>query len=1161
MTDRMNWFRPSFVSALAFLGLLLCVPASAQTGQITGRVTDHNDAVLPNVSVDVVETSTAETRTVKTNSDGYYTVPSLSPGPYSISLESPGFKKFSRTGLQLEVGQDLRVDVTMELGNVTEQVVVTGQAPLLETETSSTGQVVSGSDVVELPLLGRDAYALGELVPGVRGSIGMNTLPVDIITTASISINGAPATENDFLLDGAPNSIAAANQPGFYPIADSVEEFRVQTNNYSAEFGRASGGIYNVVTKGGTNELHFSAYEFYRNKTLTANNWFSKAAGETAPPLTFNQYGGVLGGPIVIPKLYDGHNKSFFFIGTEIVRYQQGNTYTATIPNVAELGGNFSGDTNSSGGAITIYNPFSTRLNSAGTGYVRDPFPGNIIPASLISPVAKAMAAYYPAPTIPNAGVGKSNYIVTDANNIQKNQFTARMDQNFTTNTRMFVRYSYDDSPYIRPSPYGASDPGSPGYGAQDFFRQNAALQGDHVFTPTLIGTVRGSFARTTNKRAPISEGFDISSLGFPAGLAQQIGPPAAFPVVTITGYSVASSVSNETGGYTLGETGLLRGYFNNYAVQANVTKTFGAHELILGTDIRVIQANILQTGDNSNNFAFTSAFTQGPTATQASATAGDALASFLLGTPATAGVTPSPALALQTKYFSGFAQDNWKVSSRLTLNLGLRYEYETPRTERFNRLANFNYNAAVPLNAPGLNLHGALSFPGVNGQSRYQSNPYWDHVSPRVGFAWQANPNTVVRGGGGLFYSDLWGIGSSPTSFGISGFTTATSMVTSVNGVTPTNTLTNPYPTGLNQASGSSLGAATLLGQAVTFYDRAQKTPSTIQWNFGIQQLFPHSVAMEITYVGTHSLYEPINKTLDQLPDSDLALGNSLLTEVANPFYGQIQTGGLAGAMVSRESLLTPYPQFTSVTSDSADWGESRYNALEAKVEKRLSSGFNLLVAYTWSKVLDQGAGSFSGETDSSAGIQDYNNLKAELSPSTIDQTHRVVFGGLYQLPFFASKRGVNGHLLGGWEISALGTFASGSPLGISSATNTTFSLGGGQRPNWNGMNPAISHPTVSKWFNTSDFSAPPSFTFGNTPRTFNFVRSDWNRNIDLSIHKNTRITERLNLQVRGDAFNMDNTPTFQPPNTSFGSAQFGVVTAQQNSPRSIQLAVKLIY
>jgi hypothetical protein len=989
----------------------------------------------------------------------------------------------------------------------------------------------------------------------------MNNLPVDIITTSSISINGAPATENDFLLDGAPNSIASANQPVIYPIADSVQEFKVQTNNYSAEFGRASGGIYNVITKAGTNDFHFSAYEFYRNRALTANNWFSKAAGQSEPALTFNQYGGVFGGPVIIPKFYNGHNKTFFFIGTEIVRYQQGNTYSATVPNSTELTGDFSHDTNSAGKAITIYNPFSTRPNPAGTGYIRDPFPGNVIPSNLINPIAKNMAAFFPAPTLPNARVGAPNYIVTDANNIQKNQFTVRVDQNFSANTRMFARYSYDDSPYIRPSPYGASNPGSPGYGAQDFNRRNAIVEGDQVLSPTLIGSLRLSFSRLVNKRGPISQGFDISTLGFPAGLAQAIGPPAAFPVETITGYSVSSSVSNESGSYSLGETGLIQGYFNNYSLQANATKIFRAHEFVMGTDIRVIQANILQTGDNSNNFAFTAAFTQGPSAAQATSTAGDALASFLLGTPATAGVTPSPALALQTRYYAGFLQDNWKASSRLTLNLGIRYEFETPRTERYNRLTNFDPKAAVPLTAPGLDLHGALSFVGVDGNSRYQSNVYADHVSPRLGFAWQAHPNTVVRGGGGLFYSNLWGLGSSPPGYGISGFTAATSMVTSINGVTPVNTLNNPYPTGLNPVSGSSLGAATLLGQSVTFYDRAQKTPYTIQWNFGIQQLFPHSVFLDLSYVGTHSLHEPINLTLNQLPDSDLALGNALQQTVPNPFQGEILNGALAGATVSRAQLLVPYPQFTGVTSDGADWAEGRYNALEAKLEKRLTSGFNLLASYTWSKMLDQGAGSFSGETLSGGGIQDYNNLKAELSPSTIDQTHRLVFGTLYQFPFFVNHQGVAGHALGGWEISALGSFISGSPLGISSANNTTFSQGGGQRPNWNGQNPALAHHTVSQWFNTSLFSAPPSFQFGNTPRTFNFLRSDWIRNIDLSVHKNTHLTEKLNLQFRADAFNMDNTPTFQPPNTSFGSSQFGVVTAQQNAPRSIQLAVKLLY
>ena len=1071
------------------------------------------------------------------------------PGPYSLSLEKQGFRSVTRADLQLEVDQNLRIDIAMELGRVNEQVVVTGQ-------------VVSGRDIVQLPLLGRDAYALGELTPGVRGSIGMNNLPVDIISTSSIAINGAPAIGNDFLLDGAPNSSPSANQPVIYPIADSVQEFKVQSNNYSAEFGRASGGIYNVVTKAGANDFHFSAYEFYRNSTLTANDWFSKAAGQPGPALTFNQFGGVLGGPVIIPKLYNGHDKTFFFIGTELVRFTQGNTFTATVPNANELTGNFSQDKNSAGQPITIYNPFSTRPNANGSGYIRDPFPGNIIPPSLLNPIAVKMASYFPKPNVTGVGgTNANNYILATANNIQENQFTVRLDHNFTASTRMFARYSYNDTPYIRPNPYGPGNLGAPGFGAQDFTRYNAVVEGDHVFSPTLIGAVRGSFARLANVRGPVSQGFNIATLGFPAGLAQEIGAPAAFPVETITGYNVSSSVANTALTYALGETGLIHSFTNTFALQANITKIAGAHELKVGTDLRVIQANIEQTADNSTNFAFTSAFTQGPNATQSTATAGDALASFLLGTPASGGVTPSPALALETKYYAAFVQDNWKATSRFTLNLGVRYELETPKTERYNRLTNFDPNAAVPLTAPGLDLHGALSFVGVNGNSRYQSNVNANHVSPRVGFAWQLNPATVVRAGGGLFYSNNWGGGLSPPAYGISGFTAATSMVSTLNGVTPFGSLSNPYPTGLNPASGSSLGAATLLGQSVTFTDRNLKTPYTIQWNADVQQLFPHSWVLDIAYVGTHSLFEPVDLTLNQLPDADLALGNALLKQVPNPFRGQITTGALSQPTVSQAQLLVPYPQFTGVTSDRATRAEARYNSLQVKLEKRFTNGFNFLSGYTWSKTLDQTLGAFSGETLGGGNIQDYNNLKAELSTSLDDQTHRLVSGTLYQLPFFRQQLGIKGHVLGGLEISALTSFISGSPLGITSATNGTFSQGGNQRPNWNRQNPSLGHHTTARWFNTSVFNTPPAFQFGNTPRTFNNVRSDWIRNIDLSLHKNTHLTEKLNLQFRADAFNMDNTPTFQPPNTSFGSSQFGVVSAQQNTPRSIQLAVKLLY
>ncbi len=1139
---------------LASLAMIAYVPAFAQTGQITGRVTTQDGAVVPGATLTIREIETGQQRVVESNQVGYYTVPALLPGPYSISATSPGFQTVLRTGIQLQVEQTLQINITLQPGAVKQTVIVTAQGPLLATETSSTGQVIGGRDVVTLPLLGRDAYALGELVPGVRGSIGMNNLPVDVISTSSISVNGAQATANDFLLDGAPNSAPVQNQPVIYPIADTVQEFKVLTNNYSAEFGRSSGGIYDVATKAGTNDLHFTAYEFYRNAKLTANNWFAKAAGQPGPPLTFNQFGGVVGGPVVIPKLYNGHNKTFFLLGLEYVRFDQGNTYTGHVPTPEELTGDFSQDTNSKGQHVTIYNPFTTSSNT------RQAFTGNIIPPNLLNPIAVNMAKYFPKPNLTTLGV--NNYVLADEVLIHENEFSGRVDQVFNAKTTMFARYSYNNTPDTRPNPYGPGNDGGPGFGPQVFDRYNAIVGANHAFSSTLLGTIRASFARLGNHRGPVSQGFDIGTLGFPAGLATEIGAPAAFPVETITGYGVSGSVANVSQNYALGSTGLISSYSNTFAVEANVTKTFGRHELNMGTDLRLLQANILQTGDNSTNFAFTPAFTQGPIASQASATAGDALASFLLGTPASGGVAPSPALALETKYYSAFIQDNWRTSNSLTINFGLRYEFETPYTERFNRLTNFVSNASVPLTGVQ-GLHGALSFVGVNGNSRYDSNTQPNHYSPRLGFAWHARPKTVVSGGGGVFYDTLWGAGASqPSNYGISGFTATTSMVTTLDGVTPYDTLSDPYPSGLVPVSGSSLGSATLLGQTISATERSMlKTPYAVQWNLGIQQQLAANWILDVRYVGTHFVHEEANLELDQLPDSALALGTGLQTLVPNPFYGQIATGQLAAPKVSQAQLLRPYPQFTGVTSLSASWAGAHYNALNVTLQKRFSNGFSFLAAYTWSKLMDQSSGGFSGESLGGGNIQDYNNLKAEMSTSLLDQTNRLVAGPVYQLPFFREGGGLAGHLLGGWELSAITSFISGDPLGITSATNGTDSQGGGQRPNWNGKNPALGNHTVAKWFDTSAFSTPPAFHFGNTPRTFDDLRSDWIRNIDISLHKNTQLTSKMNLQIRVDAFNMDNTPTFAPPNTSFGSAQFGVVSAQQNSPRTIQLGFKLLY
>ena len=387
----------------------------------------------------------------------------------------------------------------------------------------------------------------------------------------------------------------------------------MDTSSFSAEYGRAAGGIFNVVTKSGTNDLHFTVYEFLRNDKLNSSNWFANLAGQKQPPLKFNQFGGVLGGPVV-------RNRTFFFLSTELVRFIQGVTYTATVPSAAQLGGNFSRDLNSAGQQVTVYDPFSTVRNPSGTGFVRSPFAGNIIPANRLNPVALKLASFFPTANSAGIGVtGQNNYTNVTSNNIQKNTYSVRLDHNFTDATRAFVRYSYDDSPYARASPYGPNNPGSPGFGPQDFSRQNVVAEGDHVFSPSLVGSLRASFSRLGNIRGPISQGFDIAQLGFPSGLAGLVGAPAAFPVINITGYGVNSSVSNSAWTSALGETGLIVQGMNNYALQASLSKSLGAHTLKMGGEVRIIRFNTLQSADDSNNFSFTSGFTQGPNAAQTS--------------------------------------------------------------------------------------------------------------------------------------------------------------------------------------------------------------------------------------------------------------------------------------------------------------------------------------------------------------------------------------------------------------------------------------------------------------------------------------------------------------------------------------------------------------
>ena len=1142
------------------LSLMFGSAVFAQTASITGRITDPSGAVIPGATVTVQSAATGVQTTVETNPEGYYHVPSLLPGNYSLSVSKAGFAPVRQGGLSLIVQQVARLDFTLTVGAVAETVEVAARAVLLDSETSALGQVVDGRQIVELPLLGRNPYALAGLVPGVRPSAGMNDLPVDQISTAFTSINGLRANQNEYLLDGAPNTAAAQNQPVIYASVDAVQEFKVETNAFSAEYGRAAGGVFNVVTKSGSNQFHLSAYDFLRNDKLNANDWFANRSGQQRPPFKFNQFGGAMGGPVVIPRLYDGRNKTFFFGSVELVRYIQGITFTGTVPRAEQRAGDFSRTRNAAGNLIRIYDPLSTRPDPAGAGSIRSVFSDNVIPPSQVDPVARNIARFWPAPNVPgNPITDVNNFARTDGNRVRKDTLSLRADHYFSQRNRFFSRFSYDDSPLNRAQAYGRQSIASPSAGPQVFSRRNAVVEDIHTFSPTLLGTFRYSLARLSNFRRPHSDGFDITTLGFPSGLGQQIGDPFAFPSIIVTGFSVTGSIPNIVVGGALGANDVIAFGMDSHAWQGQLAKTMTRHNLKLGFEYRLIRANLAQHGDSATQFSFTNNWTQGPNPAQSSPTAGIALASFVLGAGA-GSVTPAPALAHQTTYYALFLQDDFKATPKLTWNLGLRYDYESPRTDRFNQLTNFGHGITPPLAAPGLNLGGALTFVGVNGISRFQVDPDRNNLAPRAGFAYKLTPKTVLRGGGGFFFAATTGLGGASGSFGVSGFAATTTLVTSLDGITPLRFLRNPYPDGITRPTGSSLGLATLLGQSIAFFDRSNRVPYSEQWNFNVQRELPLAILLDVGYAGSRGLKFAQDRVLNQIPDAALGLGNDLRAQVANPFFGQIPTGPLSRNTVSRAQLLRPFPHFDSVTSTNSNWAGSVFHALEVKVEKRYARGFAVLGSYTYSKLMDDATGQFAGEALGGGGFQNWNNLRADRSVSSLDQTHRLIVSTVYELPWGKNLRGIAGKIAAGWEIGAILSAFSGGPLGITSATNNTFSQGGGQRPHWSGVSPLLTQPTPNRWFDTSQFSNPPAYTFGNAGRTFSGLRSDGTGQVDVSLHKNTRLREGLRLQLRAEFFNLTNTPRFAPPNANFGNPQFGVVSAQGNLPRVVQFGLKLL-
>ena len=1136
--------------SLAMLCLNAALVAQTATGTFVGVVTDQTGAVVPGATITVTNQGTNRVVTVTSNEDGAYVVPLLNPGAYDFAVSKMGFKKVLRSAVTLQVDQRAAVDFSLISGDISESVEVTTQAPLLETTSSSLGQVIGNEKIVGLPLNARGVFNLVALSPGViPNQDNFFVQQADSSINPSLfKANGGRSLTNEVLIDGVPNNGGSFGQIALHPTVDAVQEFKVQTNNYSAEFGNSGGAIVNVSIKSGTNNFHGTLWEFLRNDALDANNFFANRAGRRKGKFRFNQYGGVIGGPILLPgKLfgpaaYDGRNKSFFFFSYEGVRRVTGiDPVLLTVPTVAQRRGDFSNLRDVNGNVIPIFDPLTTTRNAAGQ-FVRTQFPGNIIPDNRISATAKALLALTPLPntTPSNAFTQANNYITQEPNRLKQYQINNRGDHTFSPANTISFRYSKNRSDNTPANLFG--NDAAPNFGALTFVAHNAMLQDVHTFSPTLLLTLRGGLSRfATDRKSPGSGApVNMGSLGLPGDL-----PNLAFPRFDMAGYT---SIGTPTGNF-------IRRAVNIYTFQGSLNKIAGNHDLKIGSEFRAQHQNTFQPSALSGQFVFNQGFLSGPIV--GTNNTGDGFASLLLGFPASSTLSNDAAVAESRPYLAFYVQDNYKVSRKLTLNLGLRYDLHLPRTDRFDRLLNFDPGATEPTTG----RLGAFRFVGRNTGNRRQFDLDKNNFGPRVGFAYQINDKTVVRGGAALGFISPFNEGDTIAGLGLSPTFSTRGVNTQAATTVPTISISNPFPTGLVAPLADSQGLASLVGDSATFVDRNYPIGEFYNWNLGIQREFRSSLLVEIAYAGSkgNKLAGP-SIDLNALRPEFLALGEDLRTQVANPFFGRIRTGPLATATLERQLLLRAYPQFVSVAQQGIHDYFSNYHSFLLSVQKRFTTGFSISGAYTLSKLMDNAPG--NGEAGGA--IQNVYNRAGEKSVSGEDIPQRLVVNYLYGLPFGPGKKylssGPLSVILGGWEVSGISTFSKERPLGIT-ATGGSF-LPGTRRPNLVG-NPNLpdSERTFLRWFNTSAFAFPATaFALGNVSRTLPNTRRPGFQIWDISLQKNTQFKEGVNLEFRTEFFNAFNKTNLLGPNTQLGNAAFGQITAAR-TPRQIQFALKLIY
>lgn len=1054
--------------------------ASAQeiTATITGSVQDPAGAQIPGAAVVAANVDTGISYRAASNESGIYVLPLLPAGRYMLSVQMAGFKRFVRENITLAPDQRLRVDVGLELGAMTEQISVTAEAPVLKTDQSATGGNFEPARFEALPV-GRSPAKLMQFLPGVqrhRNSSFWNG-----------NNNGSPESTTDFKVDGVP---AINNNNGLVqstPVLELVEQVVVQTSNYSAEFGRGATQV-EMTTRPGGNRVHGTVFEYFGNDALNATSFMTNFYGGTKPAQRSNLFGGTVSGPVLLPKVYDGRSRTFFTFGYQGKRERGFDQVVSTVPTERMRAGNFAGD-------ATIYDPATTRSNPAGSGFVRDAFPGNVVPVNRMDPVAlKAMEVALPLPNLPGA---VNNYINSGATKSPNDTWNTRVDHSFNQSNRLTARYLYarqfNHNLVAYPGPGGSGSLG--GQLRKDTFQHSVSADDTHVLRPNLLNNAHFGFFRNYSPAWSPGTGEDWASK---IGL-KGVGPDK-FPQMKITALTGIGG-----GAFAVQTPG------NTYQFSDSLLAVHGRHSTKFGFEYRRLAYDTWDAGASSGNFNFNTL----PTANIQTRKQGIGFASYLLGIPnnSTVLLQYKDGSKLRWNAFTGFVQDDYRVNNRLTLNLGVRWETETPRREINNRQSSFNLRTLQ------------LDYAGRNGHPETLHNGNWRNFAPRAGVAYALTRDnrSVVRGAYGLF-SLAMNTTQKRTDFTAGPWSRSYSHTSLDNGVTFPIALRNGLPP---MSFDDPFTINLLTGSA--WIDRHHPTAYMQQWTFNVQRDVGGDTVVEAGYVGTKGTHLGLNYDLNQIPPSLLG-----------PNSGQSSR---------------PYPTVGGISALGAAVANSSYHALQIRFERRMTGSFSYQGAYTYSKSLDNA---------SQANVQNNYDLKAERSLSVFDLRHNLAFGFTYQLPLgrgrlILNHGGVLGAVLGGWKLGAISSARSGQPLSMGTVSNLTGSMGGGSRPN------RLRDAKLSgeargrmRWFDATAFALPDPYTFGNTSSTEPNLRGPGQFDCDFLLAKEFRLTESVKLSFRSEFYNALNHFNPDNPNTTIGDAGVAVITSG-NDGRRIELSLKL--